>query len=531
MRGGFLNFIGKSASGLFALVVIIESLSLAFDLPGIREILGGFTGLAEGGRLVHDIQVSSARWTIGWTIGSSIGVALGFLTGRVRLAQSALEGILVLLRAIPFISLVPLSLRIFGLSESGKIFLVIWASAGICWVIVHQSARSLLPSLEWRAKTLGASRSRWILSILLPACRKDVYSALRASLSLGLIVIAVAELGGVYERSSGRWWSEGLGYRLFRTLDEARDDQMMAAILSFALLGITIDQAFGLIWSGLGALTLFLKRKRIQNLIRRAELADRSLAPKREVEPGSLCVESLNAGYGDKVVITDLSFVVPSGATLSVIGPSGCGKTTLIRAIAHLNDEEFHVDGNVSASNLLIDKAGPWVGIVLQDAPVFEFMTVWDNVTFGERFRLESTEIGSQEAWQLLKEFEIEHLATQLAGKLSGGQRQRVALASVIGNRPQVLLLDEPFGSLDAITRRKMQNFYWTHVREKVTAVFVTHDLEEAMLIGDWVQVGVRADSKLFEVNKRGTAPHEWELQDEFGLLRNSLIAALEAYT
>jgi ABC-type nitrate/sulfonate/bicarbonate transport system ATPase subunit len=97
-----------------------------------------------------------------------------------------------------------------------------------------------------------------------------------------------------------------------------------------------------------------------------------------------------------------------------------------------------------------------------------------------------------------------------------------------LANRPLVLLLDEPFGALDAITRRQLQHFYWQHVHGRVTAVFVTHDLEEALLIGDIVRVGVTPTAAMIEVDKQDLPPHQWELHENFSRLRANLIAALE---
>jgi NitT/TauT family transport system ATP-binding protein len=445
----------------------------------------------------------------------------------VKAVSVVFEGLLALLRGIPFISLVPLVVRVFGLAETGKIFLVAWATAGVCWVIVHQAAQNVPQQLVWRAMSLGATRSRWILRILLPACREQILAGLRASLSLGLIVIAVAEMSGVYERSSGNWWSEGLGYRLFRTLDQSRDDLMIAAILCFALLGITVDQTF----VGLSVLTqqvaFRLRQKRIAGLVRLAQQIsgeDQSEWPR----PPALSLRDVRAGYGGSTIIARLSLTVPAGETITVIGPSGSGKTTLIRAIGHFTGGDFWVGGQIDAGGTIATKPGPWVGVVLQDAPVFDHMTVWDNLVFGNRFRDLPREEALRTGWHLLTEFGLAEHPTQRAGTLSGGQRQRLAFAMVLANRPQVLLLDEPFGALDAITRRQLQHFYWQHVHGRVTAIFVTHDIEEALTIGDQVRIGVAPDGEILTIDKHGLSLDEWERQDGFGALRSRLIAGLE---
>jgi ABC-type nitrate/sulfonate/bicarbonate transport system ATPase subunit/ABC-type nitrate/sulfonate/bicarbonate transport system permease component len=517
----------KLSLGMLFLGACIELLSRMYGLPNVLTVLSGITILWSEGTLQHDVQVSTARWLIGWLIGSFLGVILGLLTGRIKHVRTALEGLLILLRAVPFISLVPLSLRIFGLAETGKIFLVAWASAGICWVVVHQAAQDIPPHVWWRSKSLGATGRVWIFKVLLPSCREGIYSGLRASLSLGLIVIAVAEMSGVYERSSGYWWSEGIGYRLFRSLDESRDDLLLASILIFALLGIVADQIFVFLWKFYHRLSFFLQQRRVSRLVIRA----RDIPGQEDSgwqDSKRLDVAGLQAGYNGNTIVRDLTFSIPQGATMSVVGPSGCGKTTLIRAIGHFTDEVFSVSGRVTAGAASINEPGPWIGVVFQDAPVFEYLTVWDNVTFGNRFRTITTDEIIRTAWQALSEFGLESFATQRAGTLSGGQRQRLALAMVLANRPLVLLLDEPFGALDAITRRQLQHFYWQRVHGRVTAVFVTHDLEEALIIGDTVRVGIAPSSKVIKVNKGDLPPHEWELNESFNHLRTDLIAALE---
>lgn len=510
--------------GLMFLVFCIEGLALIYGLPHIPAVLAGAREMWREGTLHHDIKVSLARCLIGWIFGSAFGIVLGLLTGRVTRAAMMLEGILVLFRAIPFIVLLPLTMRIFGLSEIGKIFLVGWAAAGICWVIVHQGSQSIPQHLVWRSMSLGASKVKWLTKVLLPSCHDSIYSSLRASLSFALIVIAVAELGGVYERSSGLWWSEGLGYRLFRSLDQSRDDLLMTGILTFAVLGITLDQIFRWLWTA-GCKTMFLLRQR--NVRRTlSHFGDAGAdQPMDWKAPQLLKADGLSAGYDAKSVINGLRLAVAPGRTLSIVGPSGCGKTTLIRAIGRFVDGDFWVNGTVTIGSETPAGPGPWVGIVMQDSPVFEFLTVWENITFGNRIR---GLYDLRKCWFILNEFGLAEYATSRASMLSGGQRQRLALGTALANQPSALLLDEPFGALDAITRRKLQHFFWQHVHGKVTAVFVTHDVEEALLIGDEVQIGVDGKIDSIFIGKNGQPPGQWEFGAEFAELRCQVISALE---
>jgi ABC-type nitrate/sulfonate/bicarbonate transport system ATPase subunit len=238
-------------------------------------------------------------------------------------------------------------------------------------------------------------------------------------------------------------------------------------------------------------------------------------------QPDEVSLEGITAAYGRHVVVSNLSLTLAPGTTLSIIGPSGCGKTTLLRSVGHLGGDDLHIAGTVRVGGIARSEPGTWMGVVFQDSPVFEYMTVWDNVMFGNIAK-------EGVAWRLLSDFGLAQLAAMRASTLSGGQRQRLAVAIALANRPQLLLLDEPFGALDAITRRQLQTFYRTHVRGKVTALFVTHDLTEALLVGNEISIGVGPDRKLLAVDGSVSSSGEWEFTSRFGELKRNVFTELE---
>ena len=209
--------------------------------------------------------------------------------------------------------------------------------------------------------------------------------------------------------------------------------------------------------------------------------------------------------------------------------PSGCGKTTLIRALGLFTDPSFHVSERLIVGGTAVQGAGVWAGVVFQEAPVFGHLTVWDNIQIGSQLQGLSPDAQIATVWYLLSSFGLEGLADRRADSLSGGQRQRLALASVLANRPRLLLLDEPFGALDAITRRQLQDFYLRHVAGRVTAVFVTHDLFEALRVGNEVRVGVRSDSSTIPIPRQGLQSREWEQSSAFFAVHRRLIDLLES--
>jgi len=523
----------KYSIGLILLGLLIELLARITNLPNLSSILHALNYLSAEGSLNHDIKVSSLRWLMGWFVGAIIGCSFGFLTGRFWLTEKILEGLFVIFRAIPFVCLVPIAIIVFGLDESGKVFLVAWATASVCWIIVHEANKNIPQHYIWRATSLGASKSKLFFNILLPLTNKGIFSALRTSLSIGLIVVAVAEMGAIQvyqpssQLSSGQWMSGGLGYQMFQSINDSRYDHMMAAIIIFAFLGIAGDLALRFLWTFIGKFKFWLRARSVTREIKQIK----NKLPTMIIDwPKPLPVEvcGLTAGYNGTTVINDLSLTILPGNTMAIVGPSGCGKTTLIRAIGHFVDKSFKLTNGVKIDGKLVSKAGPWVGIVMQDAPVFEHLTVWDNVLFGNKVNANGPEDARLVAFNLLREFGLEPYATRKADSLSGGQRQRVAFAMTLANRPNLLLLDEPFGALDAITRRQLQQFYSKYVHGKVTAIFVTHDIEEALIIGDIVKIGVNKNGVSLETDKESLSPQEWELRESFIKQRNTIINELE---
>jgi NitT/TauT family transport system ATP-binding protein len=192
---------------------------------------------------------------------------------------------------------------------------------------------------------------------------------------------------------------------------------------------------------------------------------------------------------GEKVVALDrVSFQVHRRELLCVIGPSGCGKSTLARVIAGL---ETCSGGQLLLDGKSVDGPGSDRGMVFQGYTLFPWLTVKKNVMFGlEVSKGLSASTAEQEASQWLDLVGLTKFAASYPHELSGGMKQRVAIARALANRPRILLMDEPFGALDAQTRAQMQSYLlqiWKQV--DITIVFITHDLDEAVYLADRVLV------------------------------------------
>jgi sulfate transport system ATP-binding protein len=208
----------------------------------------------------------------------------------------------------------------------------------------------------------------------------------------------------------------------------------------------------------------------------------------------SIEVRNLYKAFGKTIVCDNLNLTIPSGELVALLGPSGSGKTTLLRIIAGL---EVPVRGEVLFHG--VDATGRdvrerQVGFVFQHYALFAHMTIFDNVAFGLQVRPKATRPSTQEirvkVMALLKLVQLDWLADRYPHQLSGGQRQRIALARALAVEPRVLLLDEPFGALDAKVRKDLRRWLRRlHDEMHTTSVFVTHDQDEAMEVADRVVV------------------------------------------
>lgn len=204
----------------------------------------------------------------------------------------------------------------------------------------------------------------------------------------------------------------------------------------------------------------------------------------------SIQVQNIQKRFGSFVALDNVSLDFPSGELVALLGPSGCGKTTLLRIIAGLEQADAGtvlLDGEDASSTHVRERQ---VGFVFQHYALFKHMTVFDNVAFGMRMkprnvRPNETQI-KKKVHDLLNLVQLDWLADRFPAQLSGGQRQRIALARALAVEPRVLLLDEPFGALDAKVRKELRRWLRKlHDELHITSIFVTHDQEEALEVAD----------------------------------------------
>ncbi len=210
-----------------------------------------------------------------------------------------------------------------------------------------------------------------------------------------------------------------------------------------------------------------------------------------------LSVQHLHKHFGTKKVLDDLDFQVAQHQTLAILGKSGCGKTTLLKIIAGLENSD---QGHLFIEQKDLTHAPPQARsavYIYQEPLLFPHLNVAENIAFGLKVRRLTPSVIQHETQSMLSALGLEGLENALPHTLSGGQRQRVAFGRALIVKPQLLLLDEPFGALDVETRLAMQDFFKKMAKKyQITCIFVTHDLKEAVKMGD--QIALMDAGKLY---------------------------------
>lgn len=225
----------------------------------------------------------------------------------------------------------------------------------------------------------------------------------------------------------------------------------------------------------------------------------------------SIEIRNIHKQFGDFQALGDVSLDIQSGELVALLGPSGCGKTTLLRIIAGLETPDHGSILFSGEDTTDVHVRERQVGFVFQHYALFRHMTVFDNVAFG--LRMKPRHLRPSEAQikakvhELLSLVQLDWLAERYPAQLSGGQRQRIALARALAVEPKVLLLDEPFGALDAKVRKELRRWLRRlHDELHVTSIFVTHDQEEALEVADRVVLMNRG-----QIEQIGSPQDVWE--------------------
>jgi NitT/TauT family transport system ATP-binding protein len=252
--------------------------------------------------------------------------------------------------------------------------------------------------------------------------------------------------------------------------------------------------------------------------------------PAADSEPGGLIITGVSKEYpGAQSVqaLLDISLSVATGEFVTVLGPSGCGKSTLLNILAGFEQTS---GGHVVINRELVVKPSPSRAVAFQEAALFPWLTVWDNITFGPKAQGKRAADYEVLAKELIGAVGLQGFEKHLPQQLSGGMKQRVGIARALIMRPNVLLMDEPFGALDAQTRLQMQGILldvWEQF--KTTVFFITHDIDEAILLSDTIYImSARPGRIIKRMDVTLARPRSTDLitDDEFNQLRREIFLA-----
>ncbi len=209
-------------------------------------------------------------------------------------------------------------------------------------------------------------------------------------------------------------------------------------------------------------------------------------------------VKKYSGRNGEMVALNGVSLDIHENEFVCVVGPSGCGKSTLLNIIAGLHEP---TSGQVLVDGQAVSGPGPDRGVVFQQYALFPWLTVQKNVEFGLKLQGMAQDKAEQEAKKYIKMVDLEQFAQSYPKELSGGMKQRVAIARAYAINPKVLLMDEPFGALDAQTRTQLQTeLLNTWEKEQKTCFFITHDVEEAIILAQRVIIMSARPGRIKEV-------------------------------
>ncbi|CQR47905.1 Taurine import ATP-binding protein TauB [Paraliobacillus sp. PM-2] len=193
-------------------------------------------------------------------------------------------------------------------------------------------------------------------------------------------------------------------------------------------------------------------------------------------------ITDLTIKYNDTQILNHLNLNISKNETCAIIGPSGCGKTTLLYTIAGIRKA---TNGQIKINGEVLTTNRKETGVILQGYGLMPWKTVWDNASLGLRIRGVSKQEMNKQITAILSELDIYQHRNKYPSQLSGGQQQRVAIARALSIKPDLLLMDEPFSALDAITRESLQSLLIDlYHKMNITIVLVTHSIEEAVLLG-----------------------------------------------
>jgi ABC-type nitrate/sulfonate/bicarbonate transport system permease component/ABC-type nitrate/sulfonate/bicarbonate transport system ATPase subunit len=478
--------------------------------------------LAKSNVLFQDCLYSLKRVVLGFSIAALTGVTIGFCLGLSPIFKAAFQPLIELLRPIPPIAWIPIAIAIFGIGDGSACFVIF---IGAFYPIVTNTFLGVSEVSELyleAAQLLGASRWRILREVIFPAALPSIFAGLRIGLGVAWMCVVAAEM--IAARS-------GLGYEIQLNRQLLQLDRVGAGMVVIGIIGVSMQRLMVLLegkliyWRSSGQALKQAIADEFENGDSFAESASESLASASLSKPllgARLALKHLRFSYPSGAeIVRDLNISIGEGEAFCILGRSGCGKTTILRMLAGLRAP---LSGEILIDDQPLLGGGQDVTMVFQSAALFPWLTVAQNLEFALRSRHISKEEIVPATGHYLRLVGGENLAQRYPHQLSAGQSQRIALARALAYRPRLILMDEPFASLDSQTREILQLDVSRLLRRMgISLVLVTHDIREAIFMSD--RIGILSPQtknidRQFAVTEPRPRQDEFRYRPEFGRLR-----------
>ena len=440
-------------------------------LPRISTVLETLKEQLGNGTLTGDIGISLSRIAKGYALAVVVGILLGVLMGMNKFANRFFMLTFTAIRQIPMIAWVPILIIWFGIGEESKVAVIFLAAYFPVLVNTVSGIERTDPKLIEVGKMYHLNCWQQFTKIYLPSALPSIFVGLKLGLSVSWMAVVGAEMIAA---------TSGIGFRINDARSLMQYPVVFAGIIAIAVVGVIMDLAISLI----GKLCTPWEKGR------KAQMGK------------TLSIQNVNKSFtvdGQKVdVLKDINLEVQEGEFIAIVGHSGCGKSTLLKIIAGLEKNDT---GLVTVDGKEVDGPGMDRGMIFQEHRLFPWMSIEKNVQLGLKglSKEEKTKLSDQ----YLELVKLSEFKKAYPSQLSGGMSQRAAIARSLVSQPEVLLLDEPFGALDALTKIELQEEL-LKIRERFhnTMLMVTHDIEEAVYLADRIVVMSARPGRIKDVIK-----------------------------
>lgn len=473
-------------------------------IPSPKHCFIALYELIKEGILLPDLYASLGRVSVGFAFAMLFGLSIGFLLGLIPPLKEATMGIIELLRPIPPIAWIPMAVALLGIGDASAWFVIF---IGAFFPILTNTLLGIsnIEKIHLEAaKVLGATKKSSFTGVVWPSTLPSIFAGMRVGLGFAWMCVVAAEM---FASRSGLGYEIQLNRQLFRL------DRVVAGMITIAIVGFLMSRLMSF-FEGIFVpwrrgyiakdffentanmntqLPVLRNDPKIKDNINNEQLKSENLNGSNLLDwkPSSgvsFVIENLNFSYpNSQPILQGINLKVKQGEIFCVLGKSGCGKSTLLRLLAGL--EKDHT-GSISIDGKKLNGNREDITMVFQDFSLFPWRTVEKNVRFAIEQRILDKSKWNKEAEQMLRLVGLNHKAKDYPHLLSGGQKQRIAFARALACRPKLLLLDEPFSSLDSNTRETLQEeMAEIFKRSGVTVVMVTHDIAESIFMADRIVV------------------------------------------